>query len=517
MAKKVVLLIAAIFLYANSAKAFSLPAVISDNMVLQRDQNTQVWGWGEPGENIVVEFAGQTKEVVVDEDGNWQVTLDPLPACLTPENMTIKSKSGEAEAVKTLKNILVGDVWVCCGQSNMAFILSRMADAKSIIEKAKCPELRLFNVESLTSGFPLDDFKGQWMPCSPAVAAKFSAVGYFFGKILQSKLKIPIGMINPSVGGTRIQQWISMSGYKQVPEMKKDYELHISDKVESYQKELPEKLNKLEGWIKKTRKALTEGKTIPSVVFPTHPLNCKWGPTNLFNGYINPITQFAITGCIWYQGESNWTDRQYYYNRMKALIKGWRIEWKREDLPFYYVQLPPHNYGKTKELSTRLPEIWDCQRRILDIPNTGMAVTTDLGDLNNVHPIRGKDELARRLVLWALANTYHQKDLVFSGPIIKEVEKEGNKLKLSFKFAEDGLKTRDGKDPDWFEVAGSDNKYVKAKVVIKDNSIVVWNDNITEPSKVRFGWNQAASPNLINKTGLPASPFQESLSKSKTP
>lgn len=507
--KKLFLKAVSILFFANFATAVSLPSIISNNMVLQRNETVPIWGWGESGEKITIKFSGQTKETFVDKNGKWRVDLEPMKASSSPLSMIIQGKNR-----LEIKNILIGEVWVCCGQSNMAFKLRRVTEVGKFVKSANCPELRLCKITGSPSGLPLENTTGNWTTCSPKTAIDFSAVGYFYGREIQKELNIPVGMIYNAVGGTRIQQWTPMSGYKSCPKLHKKYQ-ELANINQKYREALPGKLDKLEKWTMQTRNALKTNNPIPSPDFPEHPLTPKWGPTNLFNALVNPIIPFAVRGVIWYQGESNWTDGAFYHIRMKALINGWRQEWQQKNLPFYFVQLPPHNYGRITTLRCKLPEIWDAQRRTLSIPDTGMAVTTDLGDLNDVHPKNGKDIVAHRLALWAMAKTYNRTNLIYSGPIFKTMQKEGSKVRINFDFAESGLKSKNGKEPDWFEIAGRDKLFVKANAKIDGNSVIVWNDKVSQPEYVRFGWDQAASPNLINNTGLPASPFQESILKNK--
>lgn len=433
-----------------------LPHVFADNMVLQRDQVLKIWGWADPGEEVTVSVAGQTVSDRAGDDGTWQVSLKPLQVG-APIEVNVQGKNAI-----TLKNVLVGDVWICSGQSNMEWPVARTNDAKVEIANANHPDIRLFHVKRLPKTTPQSDVEltAGWAPCTPQTIPNFTAVGYFFGRKLNEELNVPIGLINTSWGGTRIEPWTPPVGF---------------DSVEA---------------VKDIDQPLVEGK-----------FNHQ-SPTALYNGMVNGLVPFGVKGAIWYQGESNRGEGMLYHEKMKALINGWRTVFENKNMPFLFVQLAPFTYGGSE---TALPEIWEAQTATLSVPNTGMAVTTDVGNLKDIHP-RNKQEVGRRLALWALAKTYG-KDIVYSGPLFKSMQSEGNRIRLTFDHAE-GLKSCDGKPLTWFTIAGANGEFVPAKAEIDNDTVVVWSDAVSNPQNVRFGWNQTAVPNLCNGAGLPASPFR---------
>ena len=348
--------------------------------------------------------------------------------------------------------------------------------------------MRLFQVARRTSPEPVGDIRGSWAVCSLKTARFFSAVAYFFGRHLHTELGVPVGLINASWGGTRIEPWTPPAGFAAVPTLK-----GVLDRVERAKASHARALA--------AAKATTAA-TKPKL--PKHPLNNAGAPTALYNGMIHPIVPLAIRGAIWYQGESNCGEGMRYRDKMSALIGGWRKVWGQGDFPFYYVQLAPYTYGGN---GLALPGIWEAQTAALKIKNTGMAVITDLGALKDIHPKR-KAEVGRRLALWALAKDYGRKDLVYSGPLMESMTVEAGAIRVTFDHVGGGLASRDGKDLTWFEIAGADGKYVKASAKIDGDAVVVSSADVSKPVSVRFGWHQTAEANLINKAGLPASPFR---------
>jgi len=477
-----------------------LPAVFSDNMVLQRGVEVPIWGWAEPAEKVIIGL-GPYSEVwsaEADKDGKWMVKIGPVNAG-APCELTVKGKNAI-----TLKNVLVGEVWVCSGQSNMQWSVQRAANPEQEIAAADYPHIRLFSVERNASGQPLDDCVGSWSECSPATVAQFSAVGYFFGRHLHKQLDVPIGLINTSWGGTRIEPWTPPVGFASVPELKEIRE-EVAQADSEYSKSVADSLDTIEAWTANTRRALAENQPVPPApTWPSDPLKSHRKPTGLYNAMVHPLVPFAMCGAIWYQGESNRADGLLYYQKMRALINGWREVWKQGNFPFYYVQLAPFRYDGDPLL---LAQIWEAQRESLCIANTGMAVITDIGDLGNIHP-KNKQEVGRRLALWALAKTYGRKDLVHSGPLYKSMSVEGNKIRVRFEHTGSGLASRDGQGLKWFTIAGDDKNFVEAKAKVDGDTVLVWSDGVAKPAAVRFGWHQEAEPNLMNKEGLPASPFR---------
>ena len=450
-----------------------LPAVIGSNMVLQRDVPLTIWGWADAGEEITVTIGTNKGTGKANAQGRWTVKLAPMKASAEPLQMTIVGTE-----TLTLTNILVGEVWLGSGQSNMQWSVAASSNSKEEIAAANYPKLRLFLVPLVPSGTPADDVKASWKECASTNISPFSAVAYFFGREIHKQLDVPVGMIATSWGGTRIEPWIPPVGFDSQPELKKERDV-VAAAVAAFAKAPEPK--------------------------PKHPLNSNGAPTGLYNGMIHPLAPFAIRGALWYQGESNRGAGMHYTDLMKGLIQGWRTVWGLGDFPFLFVQLAPYNYGKGETL---LPEIWEAQTETLKFPNTGMAVTTDIATVRDIHP-PNKQEVGRRLALWAMANTYGKSDLVYSGPLFDSMTTEKGRVRLQFKHTGGGLVSRDGKMLSWFHVAGEDKKFVPALATIVDSKIVVVSaPEVPNPVAVRFGWNHIAEPNLSNKEGLPASPFR---------
>ncbi len=427
-----------------------LPKVLGDHMVLQRGRPVRVWGWADPGEKVTVSLGAHKAAATAGEDGAWAVTLPAMKAG-GPHEMTVAGNN-----TLVLRDILIGEVWVCSGQSNMEWRLVASRGGYEAIRTADYPRIRLFHLPRLFSDEPVADVKTSWRVCSPKTVSWFSGVGYFFGRELHKELDVPVGLMMSAVGGTRIEPWTPAVGVKSVPE------LAGKDKP-------------------------VDGK--------------------LYNGMIHPLVPMAIRGVIWYQGEGNLDDGWIYYHRMRALINGWRTAWGQGDFPFYYVQLAPLNWGPSARPGTALPKIWEAQTAALRVPNTGMVVTNDIGNTGRAHP-RNKQDVGKRLALWALAKTYGKKDVIYSGPLYKAMKVEGSAIRITFRHAHGGLASRDGKALTWFTIAGADKRFVPAKAEIDGKSVVVSSDAVKEPVAVRFGWHQIAEPNLMNKAGLPASTFR---------
>jgi len=480
-----------------------LPHIFGDNMVLQRDMAIPIWGWAEADETITVSFCEQNVSARTDNKGQWKLKLAPVKAG-GPYKMTITGLNKIQ-----LNNILLGEVWLCSGQSNMYWPLNKVINANQEVAKADYLNIRFFKLPLVCSGQPLGNVNAKWQICEPKSAESFSAVAYFFGRKLHKDLNVPIGLIQSSWGGTRIEPWTPPAGFAQITELA-DIDRQIKKANTDYRKAAVNQLDTIEQWVADSRKALDELTQIPPSPLPEHPLNSHVKPTGLYNAMIHPLIPFAIRGAIWYQGESNRGDGMLYYHKMRALIGGWRKLWNQGDFPFYFVQLAPYRYSKSNPPYKPyiLPEIWEAQFTSLSIPNTGMAVVTDTVDnIMDIHP-KNKQDVGYRLALWALAKTYGQKDLVCSGPLYKTMKIECGKIRISFNHIGSGLASRDGKPLDFFEIAGADKNFVKAKAVIDGTAVVVSSESVAEPKAVRFGWNQEAQPNLINKEGLPASPFR---------
>ena len=416
-----------------------LPAAIGSHMVVQRDEPITIWGWAEPGEDVTVELAGKTQKAQAETNGERSVRFRALKAGGEPLALVVRGKNEIR-----LEDILVGDVWIGSGQSNMEWHLRGTHGGNEAIQASEDSSLRLFHVPKVRSKKPEGDVKAAWKVCSPKTAPTFSAVLYHFGKQLREELDVPIGLINSSWGGSPIEPWI------------------VSDKASG----------------------------------------------GMYNAMIAPLHRAGIRGAIWYQGETNVLQNNgfAYFDKKKALIGGWRKAWGKE-LPFYFVQIAPWagRYG-----AGQLPALWEAQCATLRLPKTGMAVTTDLVDnIGDIHP-RNKLDVGKRLAFWALAKEYGKKDLVYSGPLYKGMKVEGDRIRISFAHVGGGLTSRDDKPLSEFQIAGENGELVPAEAEIDGATVVVHAKGVPSPTAVQFGWHKVANPNLMNKEGLPASPFRTS-------
>ena len=503
----------AVFASALSA-AVRLPAVIGDHMVIQQGKPVAVWGWAAKNEQVTVRLAGREAKARAAADGKWRVVFDPLKAGGEALEMTVRGENGPAI---TVKDIAVGEVWLCSGQSNMEWPLASVATPVPELLRAEHPGLRLFFVPKRTSDRPLEDVDAKWAPCTPASVRGFSAIGYYYGLALHEKLGVAVGLIDSAWGGTDIEPWTPPAGFAAVPETKSLLAAQLA-RYGEYRKAMEKALPAWEAWARDAQKALKAKAEIPveptNGELPGNPYDNPQAPTTLYNGMIHALTPLAIRGAIWYQGENNRNDGLFYEKKMEALIRGWREVWKLGDFPFYYVELAPFTYGYDRNTAgsavldtQRLPLIWEAQRNSLRLPNTGMAVVTDIADLNDIHP-RNKKDVGARLALWARAEIYGEKDLVHSGPLFKTMTVEGDKARIAFDHVGGGLIANDGQSLTWFEIAGDDHLFYKAEAAVDGETVVVRSVRVAAPRAVRFGWSQIAVPNLANREGLPASPFR---------
>ena len=631
-----------------------VPSIIGDNMVLQQGPSSRVWGTGEVGEPVTVTFAWQTVRAIADSQGRWQILLGPIRAG-GPYVLTISGSN-----TLTFKNVLVGDVWICSGQSNMEWPVVNATNGTEAIAQANYPEIRLFTVQKSTATAPLEDVKGRWVVTTPDQIGQFSAVGYFFGREVYQQLKRPLGLIHTSWGGTPAEAWTSHAALASAPELKPILDRYeksletLPQRLEDYQRVLAEweqknlhqdpgnkgealgyadpalttadwnqmklpqffetaglaidgaiwfrkEIDLPESWTGKdltldltaiddfdityfnnTRVGATGSETPNSYLVPRRysipgslvhagrnliavrvfdrageggfgrtdlmslaPVGAKetesislagpwsykveleleakkpdWGsrpeetgptnqnsPTVLYNAMIAPLTRYAIRGAIWYQGESN-AGRAYQYRTLfPAMIQDWRTAWGQGAFPFYFVQLPNWRPAQPEPGDSDWAELREAQLMTLRTPETGMAVTIDLGDANELHP-RNKVDVAKRLAAWALAETYRQK-VTATGPLYDSFSIKGDKIQVKFKQAgSGGLKTPNGEPLKGIAIAGVDHKFVWAETRIKGDSLIVWSKEVAHPVAVRYAWADNPVCNLYNKAGLPASPFR---------
>lgn len=509
--KVVVLLIWAVA-YGIASADIKLPSLFSDHMVLQRGTNVAVWGTASPNEHLNIRLSlqgsstGQRQVEVkctASGDGKWKVYLPPLQAG-GPYELVV---SGENSGPVTIHDVMVGDVWVCSGQSNMEWSVANSANAEQEIASANYPNIRLFMVSKKVSDVPVDDPQGEWRVCSPETVRNFSAVGYFFARELHQHIKVPIGMIQAAWGGTPAESWTSK------PTLESDAELRVildnwKKVIEAYPEALKRYEEKLKQWEEEARKAKEEGKPVPRKPSPPTGPGHPWQPSGLFNGMIAPLTQFAIRGVIWYQGESNVGRAAQYRKLFPALISDWRKAWGI-DFPFLFVQLANFMQRKPEPSESAWAELREAQLlTFLRVPKTGMAVAIDIGEANDIHP-KNKQDVGRRLALAARAIAYGE-SIVYSGPIYDRMEVEGNKVRIYFKHVGSGLVAK-GEKLTGFAIAGEDGKFVWAEAQIDGNTVVVYSPNVERPVAVRYAWADNPDCNLYNKEGLPASPFRTDM------
>jgi sialate O-acetylesterase len=439
-----------------------LPSIIGSHMVLQQKSSVAIWGWAKAGTVVTIKpgWMANASQATVNSDGTWKIKLI-TPEAGGPFEISIKS-----DTTIILKDILIGEVWVCSGQSNMEMPVAGnpsqpVNGSIDYIAHGNNKNIRLFTVKQAISAKPLNNCGGEWNVSSSSNVANFSAVAYFFGQYLQETLGIPVGLISTSWGGTPVQSWtddITMTNEF------KEFDLSALNTEQIFE---------------------------PST------------PTVLFNSMIHPLLNFTIRGAIWYQGEANISNPDQYTKLFPAMIRGWRKLWNQGEFPFYYVQIAPFKYSP--EINSSF--LRESQLKTMQtIPNTGMAVTMDIGEYECIHPAE-KIPVGKRLAYWALAKTYGMDGLSYSGPIYKEMEVNKNKAILVFDYAENGLSSF-GKELKGFVIAGDDKQFYPAKAVISENSLEVWSDDVKNPVAVRYCWENYAVGTLFNTAGLPASSFR---------
>jgi sialate O-acetylesterase len=482
---------------ALTPAAVRLPALLSDHMVVQREQPVHIWGWADPGEKVRVAFANTNRDDVADDAGRWSVYFPPQDAG-GPYEMTIEGTNRIA-----ISDILVGEVWVGSGQSNMEMQVDRVNDAAKEIAAADFPKIRLFQVERNTAHAPLLDVKGSWKVCTPESVKDFSAVSYFFARDTHEKTGLPFGAIHSSWGGTPAEAWVSPVGMAEDPWFIR-FRLRWARALEAYPAAQQWYENAHAAWEADSERLRRSGKgPRPAPREPMGPLHSHQ-PSALYNAMIAPLTPFAIRGVLWYQGESNaeTADGFEYRHLFRTLIEDWRQNWGLGDIPFLFVQLA--NYARVGD-NSQWPELREAQAMALSLRNTAMAVTIDIGDSQDIHP-RNKQEVGRRLSLAARHIAYGENDLVYAGPLFRQAEREDTALRVWFDHAAGGLKTRGPLAG--FEVAGPDGKWRPAEARIDGESILVSSTRVPFPVAARYGWAPDPKAILFNAEGLPAAPFR---------
>ena len=470
-----------------------LPNCLSDNMVLQQQSQVKIWGWAEPGEEVIIkpQWTAMVTKIKADQEGNWTAYII-TPTAGGPYNISINGKNNIV-----LSNIMLGEVWICSGQSNMQWEVQQTDNHDQEVASANYNNIRLLNIPRKECDSPQDNCEASWQICNPETVKRFSAVGYFFGRELSEKLDVPIGLITSAYGGTPAEAWTRTEEIINNPRLNPIYQrdqefLTNRAKYEAEYQVIVDKWKK-------------DRETDPSLKQPRYPDNLRYQHRSgyLFNAMIHPLLNYRIKGAIWYQGETNEPRAYQYAELFQTMINNWRNEWGYE-FPFYFVQVAPYSYRKPD--ATTCPELQESQAKALVLPKTGMAVICDTSNFDNVHPTN-KQAVGKRLSLLALAKTYGFEGITCSGPVYQNVFIEGGTATVTFEYAENGL-VSDGEELRHFEMAGSDKTFYPATAIIKDNDVIVTCSEVKEPVAVRFAWHNSVKPNLFNAEGLPAGPFR---------
>jgi sialate O-acetylesterase len=487
----------------TAAADVKLPALISDNMVLQQGRQMAIWGTADAGEQVTVSLGEQEASATADSNGQWKVELGPLKQG-GPLEMTVAGKN-----TLTIHNVLVGEVWVASGQSNMEFALWNQGvfggakDFEKEVAAANYPLLRLFIVKRAVAGKPQSDVIGQWVVTSPETAGNFSAVGYFFGRDLHRAMKFPVGMIASSWGGTEAEAWTSDEALEADPDLKV-----VADSWRQRIAEFPHILEQYGQSLTEWEKAAeeTEGNGKVALAMPATPQDPRSHPhrdAGLWNGMIAPLTPYTIAGAIWYQGESN-ADFAYQYRKVfPTMIQQWRSSWGEGDFPFLFVQLA--NFISPGKFPDAWAVLRESQEKTLALPKTGMAVTIDIGESHDIHP-KNKQEVGRRLALAAEGIAYGRK-VEYMGPTFKSLVADKGTLRLRFTHVAGGWVVR-GQSLLGFEIAGQDQQFLPADATVAGNEVVLTSSHVPKPVAARYAWANDPKCNLYNKVGLPAPPFR---------
>jgi sialate O-acetylesterase len=477
-----------------------LPAIIGSNMVLQAGMPAPIYGWADAGEKVTVKFRDQELTATTGADGKWSVKLAALTAG-GPDEMSIAGNN-----TLTLTNVLVGEVWVCSGQSNMGFTVQGANNAPEEIAAANYPQIRLFTVARRPSDKPEADTTGSWVECSPQTVPGFTAVGYFFGRTLYQDLNVPVGLINSSWGGTMAEAWTSHEALAAVPAFQPVFQ-RWADAEANYPQQKATYDAKLADWKKRADEAKAQGQPFTERA-PGQPLfdMKQHMPSGLYDGMIQPLIPFALRGAIWYQGESN-AGRAYAYRElMPMLIRDWRSNWGEGPFPFYMVQLANYMARKDQPSDSAWAELREAQTMTAQtVENCGQAVIIDIGEEKDIHP-KNKQDVGKRLALIALARDYG-KAVEFSGPMYDSMAVEGNKIRLKLTHAE-GLVAQGGEPLKGFAIAGEDKQFVWADATIDGETVLVSSAQVASPVAVRYDWADNPDGNLYNAAGLPACPFR---------
>ncbi len=483
--------------FQTSIAQITMPAIFGDHMVLQQKQSNPIWGWTSAGETVRVSIHGQSHTTEADENGYFKIMLKPLPVG-GPYQLHVE---GEKSSFY-FDDVLVGEVWICSGQSNMAWALQNTNAAELSIASANYPDIRIITVPRVGTQEPQPDFEGVWDVCSPQTIKDFSAVGYLFGRRLHNTLGVPIGLIDNAWGGSAAEAWIK----RDVLETDGRF-----DELMAWWKEQEQTFDhqsEIDAWEKELAAWESGDQEEPRPRRPNNILIGNHRPANIYNGVLHPTIGFGIRGVIWYQGESNATRAAQYRDLFPLMIEHWRDEWGQGDFSFYYVQLADFMSESDQPEESTWAELREAQTMTLNkVNNVGQAVIIDVGEGRDIHP-RNKQTVANRLARLALAKDY-QFDLQFAGPSYQRMKIEDNKIILTFNQVGKGLYAFDTQEPQGFAIAGDDQKFVWAEAkIIGLNEMEVWSDVVQNPVAVRYGWANNPVCNMYNRDGLPMTPFR---------
>ncbi|MFM7249106.1 MAG: sialate O-acetylesterase [Planctomycetaceae bacterium] len=482
----------------------SLNAMFGDHMVLQQGIRNRIWGRADAGEQVTVTLGGQSHAGTAGPDGAWHVMLDPVTAYGGPHTLTVKGKN-----TLTFNDVLIGEVWICSGQSNMQWSVNQSNDADLEKAAASYPQIRFISVPQVGTQDPQWTFSGSWQACSPETVGEFSAVGFYFGRQLHQTLGVPVGLINNAWGGSAAEAWVRRdklaadARFKPLMERWEKMEAEYPAQKAAYDKAMVE-------WKAAAEKAKAEGKPAPGQ--PGNPDGAMRGnsrPANIHSGVLTPSIGYGIKGAIWYQGESN-AGRAYQYRALFPLmIQSWRDEWGLGDFPFYWVQLADFKNEQPQPAESDWAELREAQTMTMKaLPQTGEAVIIDIGEGKDIHP-KNKQDVAKRLARWALAETYRVPGIACRSPLYKAMEKQGAKIVLAFDHVDGGWRPFDVPEPIGFTIAGADRKFVPAKAsILPDGRIEVSAEGVADPVAVRYAWADNPRCNMFSGVGLPLTPFR---------
>ena len=476
------------FLFNTTYGKVVLPRLFCDNIILQQKSKVNFWGKAAPGEKITILVGWLNKEYLITtpSSGNWNLKIKTIAGSSQEYSIVIKGSN-----TIVLQKVLLGEVWFSSGQSNMEWTMRRVKEAEKELKEAEYPAIRLFNVIKGKSETPQDEFVqgSKWLPCTPENVKEFSAISYYFARELHLKLKVPIGIITSSWGGTGAECWTPEEKMKNHPVLKNIYNRWIDWDLNRKKDSIA---------FVEVKKANPKAEDPKSVYMTNRPHR---RPSVLYNAMVNPLLNFTFKGVVWYQGTSNVDWAEEYFDQMKALIDGWRSKFNNGTLPFYYMQISAFKYSDSNKAAL----LRENQVKTLGIPKTAMCATMDIGELKDIHPIY-KLPYGLRLANIALANSYNQKDIIFCGPLYKEHKIENDTIEISFKF--DQKLAFNGQRLEDIFIAGADKKFVKAEAYIKENELHVFSPLVKKPVSVRYAWNNTEKANLFNGANLPASPFR---------